>query len=112
MVATKDFPREYKYTLGQRSVNVGSEAEKAGLRAGDIVQQVNGRTPGEAPENDLMILRIGDNVDLRVSGATGPRRVKFKLAGTPAENYALVEREGVTEAQRARRAAWIRGDSE
>ncbi len=94
------------------SVGAGSAAEKAGLRPGDIVQQVNGRTPGEAPENNLMILRIGDNVDLRVSGATGPRRVKFKLAGTPAENYALVERADVTEAQRARRAAWIRGESE
>ena len=94
------------------SVNADSEAEKAGLRPGDIVQQVNGRAPAEAPENNLMTLRIGDTVDLRVSGATGARRVKFKLAGTPAENYALVEREGVTEAQRARRAAWIRGDSE
>lgn len=94
------------------SVGAGSAAEKAGLRPGDIIQQINGRAPGEVPENNLMILRIGDNVDLRVSGATGPRRVKFKLAGTPAENYALLEREGVTEAQRARRAAWIRGDSE
>jgi predicted metalloprotease with PDZ domain len=94
------------------SVNAGSEAEKAGLRSGDIIQQVNGRAPDEAPENGLLILRIGDTVDLRVSGATGPRRVKFKLAGTPAENYALVERAGATEAQRARRVAWIRGDSQ
>jgi predicted metalloprotease with PDZ domain len=94
------------------SVGAGSAAEKAGLRPGDIIQQINGRAPGAVPENDLMVLRIGDTVDLRVSGATGRRRVKFKLAGTPAENYALVEREGVTEAQRARRAAWIRGDSE
>jgi predicted metalloprotease with PDZ domain len=94
------------------SVGAGSAAEKAGLRPGDIIQQINGRAPGAVPENDLMVLRIGDTVDLRVSGATGRRRVKFKLAGTPVENYALVEREGVTEAQRARRAAWIRGDSE
>ena len=94
------------------SVNEGSEAEKAGLRPGDIIQQINGRAPGEAPESDLMTLRVGDTADLRISGATGPRRVKFKLAGTPAENYALVEREDVTQAQRARRAAWIRGDSE
>jgi predicted metalloprotease with PDZ domain len=94
------------------SVAAGSAAEKAGLRPGDIIQQINGRVPGAAPENDLMVLRIGDTADLRVSGASGRRRVKFKLAGTPAENYALVEREGVTEIQRARRAAWIRGDSE
>ena len=94
------------------SVGAGSAAEKAGLRPGDIIQQINGRAPGAVPENDLMILRIGDTADLRVSGASGRRRVKFKLAGTPAENYALVEREGVSEIQRARRAAWIRGDSE
>jgi predicted metalloprotease with PDZ domain len=94
------------------SVSAGSAAEKAGLRPGDIMQQINGRAPGAVPENDLIMLRIGETVDLRVSGATGTRRVKFKLAGTPAESYALLEREGVTEAQRARRAAWIRGDSE
>lgn len=93
------------------SVGAGSAAEKAGLRPGDIIQLINGKAPGAVPENDLMRLRIGDTVDLRVSG-TGARRVRFKLAGTPAENYELVEHQGVTEAQRARRAAWIRGDSE
>lgn len=94
------------------SVSAGSAAEKAGLRSGDLIHMINGRAPGAVPENDLMTLRIGDTVELRVSGAGGARRVKFKLAGTPAENYALVERPGITDAQRARRAAWIRGDSE
>jgi predicted metalloprotease with PDZ domain len=94
------------------SVNSGSEAEKAGLRVGDVIQHVNGKTPGAAPENDLLILRIGDSVDLRVVGDTGARRVKFKLAGTPGESYSLVEREDATASQRARRAAWMRGESE
>ena len=94
------------------SVSTGSEAERAGLRSGDIIQQINGKTPSETPENDLMLLRIGDTADLRVTGATGTRRVKFKIAGATAEIYRLLERDDVTLAQRARRAAWIRGDSE
>ncbi len=94
------------------SVDSGSKAERAGLRPGNIIHQINGRAPSEVPENDLMTLRIGDTVDLRVSGASGTRRVKFKLAGVPAESYSLVEPESVTAAQRARRAAWVRGESE
>ncbi|MGZ4818345.1 MAG: M61 family metallopeptidase [Terriglobales bacterium] len=93
-------------------VNPGGEAEKAGLRAGDVIQQVNGQPASAVPENDVARLRIGDTVDLRVSAAAGPRKIKFKLAGAPVENYSIAERDDVTPAQRARRAAWIRGDSE
>ncbi len=94
------------------SVDPGSAAEQAGLHAGDMIQKINGKAPGPVPENDILVLRIGDTVEMRVAGAGGARRVKFKLAGAPAENYALVEREGATPEQRARRAAWMRGESE
>jgi predicted metalloprotease with PDZ domain len=94
------------------AVEPGSEAEKAGLRAGDTIQRIQGNAPGAIPENDLMIARIGDTVDVRVVGVGGSRRLKFKLAGKLAENYALVESESVTPARRARRAAWMRGESE
>lgn len=93
-------------------VTPGSEADKAGLRVGDVVQQVNGRAATAVPENDVLMLHIGDTVQLRVLGAGGVRKIKFKLAGTTVDDYVFVERGDATAAQRARRAAWIRGDSE
>ena len=94
------------------TVDAGSAAEQAGLRPGDVIQQINGRAASAVPENDMMILRMGDTVELRVVGGSGARRLKYKLAGVPAENFVLLEREDVTPAQRARRAAWMRGESE
>jgi predicted metalloprotease with PDZ domain len=94
------------------TVDAGSAAEQAGLRPGDVIQQINGKAAGAVPENDLLVLRMGDTVELRVVGANRPHRVKFRLAGTPVENFALLEREDATPTQRARRAAWMRGESQ
>ncbi len=94
------------------TVDPGSGAEKAGLRPGDTVLEVNGRAPELLPETEISTLRPGDLVELRVASAGGTRRVKFKVGTRAVETYALVEREDVTAAQRARRAAWMRGDSE
>jgi predicted metalloprotease with PDZ domain len=94
------------------SVDAGSAAERAGLRPGDVIHQVNGRAAGAVPENDLLALRVGDAVDLKVAGPSGLHRAKFKLAGTPVENFAVLDRDDVTPAQRARRAAWMRGESQ
>jgi len=94
------------------AVTPGSEAERAGLRVGDVVQQVNGRAASGVPESDVTMLHIGDTVELRVLTAGGTRKIKFKLAGTTVDNYTLVERNDAIPAQRARRAAWMRGESE
>ena len=94
------------------SVAPGSEVEKAGLRTGDTIQEVNGRASEFLPETEISSMRVGDRVELRVVGAGGPRWVKFKVGARPVENYLLVERQDATPAQRTRRAAWMRGDSE
>ncbi|MBZ5630021.1 MAG: PDZ domain-containing protein [Acidobacteriia bacterium] len=94
------------------SVSPGSEAEKAGLRRGDTIQEVNGRVSEFLPETEISSIRVGDRVDLRIDGAGGQRHIKFKVGARPVENYILVEREDATATQRARRAAWMRGDSE
>jgi predicted metalloprotease with PDZ domain len=94
------------------TVSPGSEAEKAGLRTGDTIEAINGRTVSELPETEISAMRVGEKVDLRVSGTGGPRHVKFKLGARPAEYYVLVESKDATAEQRARRAAWMRGDSE
>ena len=101
-------------------IESGSEAEKAGLRVGDVVEQLNG-TPvpstravdAAGPLEPLLAgLRVGDTVRLQLSGAGGARELKFHLAGREQDDYALLDAGNVTPAQRARRAAWVRGDSQ
>ena len=102
------------------SIESGSEAERAGLRVGDVVQQVNG-TPvpftraidvAGTLEPLLAGLRVGDTVRLKLSGPAGTRELSFKLGGREQDVHALVDADNVTPAQRARRAAWVRGDSQ
>ncbi|MBZ5630563.1 MAG: PDZ domain-containing protein, partial [Acidobacteriia bacterium] len=93
-------------------VSAGSEAEKAGLRAGDTIQEINGRASELQPETEISSMRVGDAVNLRVARDGGQRHIKFRIGARPVENFVVIEREDATAAQRARRAAWIRGDSE
>lgn len=64
------------------SVNIGSNAEKAGFQAGDIIQEVNGTKVTSTQEvNDIIkTLKVGDTVTFKVyrNGSTGT--LKMKLA--------------------------------
>jgi S1-C subfamily serine protease len=86
-------------------VDPGSPAAQAGLKAGDVIQQVNGK-PLSGPLQQLG-LQVGDEVRLTLAGG---REVVFKLAGKQQDTYALVEIDNVAPEQRARRTAWARGD--
>ena len=64
------------------SINIGSNAEKAGFQAGDIIQEVNGTKVTSTQEvNDIIkTLKVGDTVSFKVyrNGSTGT--LKMKLA--------------------------------
>lgn len=101
--------RTFGQPAGQPSpvseVDPNSAVAKAGLQSGDVIQQVNGK-PLTGPLQQLG-LQVGDEVRLTLANG---RDVVFKLAGRPQDNYALVDLDNVTPEQRARRAAWVRGE--
>jgi predicted metalloprotease with PDZ domain len=94
------------------SVSPGSAAEQAGLRAGDVIQEVQGKPVAGRPDALVGGMRPGDILHLKVSGPAGARELKFALGSREEQDFALVDMENVTPAERARRAAWMRGDSE
>ncbi|HKQ14834.1 MAG TPA: Do family serine endopeptidase [Steroidobacteraceae bacterium] len=55
----------------------GGAADKAGIKAGDVITSINGRTVANASElrNSIGLLRIGDKVDLGLLRDGKPRKV-------------------------------------
>jgi predicted metalloprotease with PDZ domain len=94
------------------SVDEGSEAERAGLLAGDAILTINGKPANTEVEIRVAAMRIGDTLRLRVSGRTGQRDLKIKLMAREQEGFAIVPLDHVTASQRARRAAWLAGKDE
>jgi predicted metalloprotease with PDZ domain len=88
-------------------VDANGPALQAGLKVGDAIQKVNGKPITGPFENHFNTMRVGDEVRLTLAG---PREINFKLGGKPEDKYSLVDLNNVTAEQRARRAAWIRGD--
>ncbi len=89
------------------SVENLSEADRQGLVAGDTILAIDGKAASSEVEGVLSTLRVGDTLRLRVTGRKGSRELKLRLGGHEEEQFAIVDAEVVTPAQRARRAAWL-----
>jgi predicted metalloprotease with PDZ domain len=99
------------------SVAAGSEAEIAGLVVGDDILKIDGYAAGSDFERRLAELRPGDTVHLHVRSKSGKptkngeRDVSWKLALREQVSFELKDLENITPQQRARRTAWLRGDT-
>ncbi len=94
------------------SIAPGSDAERAGLNTGDSIVEINGRPATSDLETAISGMRPGDTLRLKVRGRRGVREVKIRLGAREEQDFAIVEMPNVTAAQRARRAAWLRGESQ
>jgi predicted metalloprotease with PDZ domain len=94
------------------AVDAGGEADKAGLRSGDLILAVNGHDPGADFSDEIASLKPGDTVKLKVSTRDRTHDLKIKLTGREDVDFEFVELPETTPQQRFRREAWVRGDSE
>ena len=73
----------------------GGSADKAGIKAGDVITTINGRNVGNSSElrNSIGVLRIGDKVEIGLLREGKPRRVTAIIgerSGTDADAAAEI----------------------
>jgi predicted metalloprotease with PDZ domain len=93
------------------SVLAGSEAERVGLAVGDDILAINDYAAGSDFERRLAELRPGDMLRLRLHSSRGARELQWKLAQREQLAFELKDVDKITPQQRARRTAWLRGES-
>jgi len=105
--------RNFDGPMSVVAVTAGSEAERAGLRVGDTITELQGKPAGEDSTQQLARLRPGDTVVLKVRARRGPEReLKWKVTGREEIVYEVRDLDQITPEQRARRAAWIKGEAQ
>jgi predicted metalloprotease with PDZ domain len=93
------------------AVNPGSAAESAGLQTGDTVLEINGRMPGRESSLDLDRLKPGETVSVKIRNKRGTEHeFQWKMASREDTTYDLKDMENLSAEQRARRAAWLKGE--
>ncbi len=93
-------------------MRAGSEAAKAGLAIGDVLLEINGRVATSDFERKLEQLRPGDTLRLRVRHRGAEREIQWKTGSREEVEFEVKEVDNVTAQQKARRSAWLRGESQ
>lgn len=94
------------------AISPGGEAERAGLREGDIITELQGKAVGQESRQDLARLQPGDIITAKVRSHRGEHELKWQVAGRQEVSYEVKDLEPVTPEQRARRAAWLKGEAQ
>jgi predicted metalloprotease with PDZ domain len=94
-------------------VTAGSDAERAGLQVGEAILEINGKMAAQEFSDEMARLAPGDQIVLKVRGRRGgERELRWKAGSREEMSYDLKDVEKVTPEQRARRAAWLKGEAE
>jgi predicted metalloprotease with PDZ domain len=94
------------------AVRPGGEAERAGLQAGNIITEIQGEAATEESTRQLVQMNPGDILSIKIRSQGGERELHWKMAGRQEVSYQLKDLDGITPAQSAHRAAWLKGETE
>lgn len=94
------------------TVDEGSEAAEYGLTEGDVITSINGKPLNGDVSSALRSFKPGEEVRFGVRSREGEREINLQLGARASEQYVLEDMPLVSEPQKARRDAWLHGDSE
>jgi predicted metalloprotease with PDZ domain len=95
------------------AVTPGGEAERAGLRVGEIIVELQGKMAAQDSRQELSRLQPGDTLSVKVRGRRGVEsELKWKVGSRQEVYYEVKDLDQVTPTERARRAAWLKGEAE
>jgi predicted metalloprotease with PDZ domain len=105
--------RNFDGPMSVGAVTAGGEAENAGLRVGDTIVELQGKPAGQESREQLAQIAPGETITVKIhSRRGGDRELKWKVGGHQEMSYQVKELDQVTPEQRARRAAWLKGEAE
>ena len=105
--------RNFDGPMSVGAVTPGSEADRAGLRVGDVIEELQGKTAAQNSRQELSLLKPGDTLTVKVrSRRGGERELKWKVGSRNEISYDVKDLDQVTPAEQARRAAWLKGEAE
>jgi predicted metalloprotease with PDZ domain len=105
--------RSFDGPMSVVAVTAGGEAERAGLAVGDTVIEIQGKPAGQDSHQQLSRLAPGETLTVKVRSRRGAEReLKWKVAGRDEVSYEVKNNDSITDAERARRAAWLKGEPE
>jgi predicted metalloprotease with PDZ domain len=105
--------RNFDGPMSVNAVTSGSEAEHAGLQAGDTIIELQGKPAGQESREELTRLNVGDTLTVKVRSRRGSdRELKWKVGSRQEVSYEVKNLDQVTDQQRARRTAWLKGEAQ
>jgi predicted metalloprotease with PDZ domain len=104
--------RNFDGPMTVAAVTAGSEAERAGLVAGDTILEINGKIAGQESSREIARLNPGDAIAVKIRRRGAERELKWKVGSREEVSYELKDLSEVTAEQRARRTAWLKGEAE
>ena len=104
--------RGFEGPITVESVEPGSAAEQAGLRAGDIILELNGVQLMYPPSVGYLRLKAGESVKWLVQRGRQRIEIEYKLDKVQATEYSVSEVKHATPEQLRIRKGWLAGSTE
>jgi predicted metalloprotease with PDZ domain len=79
---------------------------------GDTILEIQGKPAGQDSREPLARLNPGDTVQLKVSRRHGEQILSWKAGSRQEITFQLKDVDDLTGEQRARRAAWLKGEAQ